>query len=650
MHTANFTALLILVPFLGGASMTRAEVDRLKPAAIKTEEVPQVPSEILERLSQYQNVRSASFLGWAPNGNGMLIGTRFGNSVQLHRVYFPEGRREQISFFDEPVSGRFIPGGDDREVLVSMSAGGNENYQVHLLDLNQFRTQLLTDGTSRNQLGPVFDDGSKMVIASNRRNGRDTDLYLADTRRPHSARMLYETDGQFWVPIDWSPDGNSVLMLRYVSINESYAAILDTHNGRKTDVQLPGDGKIGIGALAYSADGESIYISSDVNGEFRQLGRVSVATGKFAMLTPDLEWDVDEIAVDRQRGQVAYVVNEDGASSLYVLEGDTSKQLAIPLGIVSSLEFSPDGEHLGFTFLQPNKPGEAYSLQLTDGSLLRWTYSEVGGLSEDEFVSPEQIKFPSFDERDIPAYYYRPRLAAANGRHPVLVLIHGGPESQYRPFFSSAIQYFVNELGLAVLAPNVRGSDGYGKSYLKLDNGPRREDSVKDIGALLDWIAGQEELDESRVAVIGGSYGGYMVLASLVHYADRLKAGIDIVGIANFITFLENTADYRRDLRRAEYGDERQPEMRAVFERINPTTNADKIQSALLVAHGVNDPRVPFSEADQIAKAARANGRSVWTVYAENEGHGFRKKDNADYLRAVQVMFLKRHLGLEPNE
>jgi len=270
----------------------------------------------------------------------------------------------------------------------------------------------------------------------------------------------------------------------------------------------------------------------------------------------------------------------------------------------------------------------------------------MGGLNPKKFVTPTRIKFKSFDGRMIPAYYYRPPSASADKPAAVMISIHGGPESQYRPYFSSSVQYYVTKLGMAVIAPNVRGSAGYGKTYLKLDNAERREESVRDIGALLDWIGDQDELDTKRVAVAGGSYGGYMVLASLVHYGERIKAGIDVVGIANFITFLEKTADYRRDLRRAEYGDERDPEMRKVFERINPTANAEKIRSALLVAHGVNDPRVPFFEAQQIAEKVQSQGKPVWTVYAENEGHGFRKKDNRDYLRAVQVMFLKKHLGL----
>ncbi|MED5401597.1 MAG: prolyl oligopeptidase family serine peptidase, partial [Planctomycetota bacterium] len=336
--------------------------------------------------------------------------------------------------------------------------------------------------------------------------------------------------------------------------------------------------------------------------------------------------------------------NEDGASGLYLLVGRSYRRYDLPLGLVSGLEFSPDGTQLGFTLSRPDSPSDAWSMRLPDGKLTRWTHSEVGGLDEDSFVVPDRIRYKTFDGRQIPAYVFRPAGASKQAPAPVLIHIHGGPESQYRPRFSSLDQFYLNELGLAVIRPNVRGSAGYGKTYVRLDNGLKREDSVKDIGALLDWIETQPDLDSKRVAVYGGSYGGYMVLGSLVHFSDRLKCGVDIVGIASFESFLKNTKSYRRDLRRAEYGDERKPELKEFFRRIDPVHNAGKIKTSLLVAHGVNDPRVPFSEAEAIVPKVRANRQTVWTVYASNEGHGFRKKANRDYVSAAVVMFLRQHL------
>jgi dipeptidyl aminopeptidase/acylaminoacyl peptidase len=621
--------------------------DPFRPPAISTQDVPAVPPELIERLRQYQNMREAAFAGWSPDGDGMLVRTRFGNAAQLHRVYVPGGRREQITFFEEPVSGRFVPNARDSAVLATMSKGGSENDQVYLIDQAAFATSLLTDGKSRNLLGPVRDNGEQMIVHSTRRNGRDTDLYLADVRKPHTESLLMQTDGEFWAAQDWSLDGKRLLLSHYVSINEGHPALFEIADKKRTALPLPGEGPAAVGRMAFTPDGKTAYVTTDARGEFLELGRLDLKSLKYDWPVGDLHWDVSDLEVDPHSGRVAIAVNADGASRLYLLDRDNLRPLELPLAVISDLQFSADGSELGLTLARPDAPADAYSLRLADGQLVRWTFSETGGLDPASFVKPTQIQVASFDGRQVPAYYFRPAGASADERAAVLISIHGGPESQYRPLFSSITQFYVNELGIAVIAPNVRGSAGYGKTYLKLDNVERREDSVKDIGALLDWIAQQPELDASRVAVIGGSYGGFMVLSSLVHYPERIKAGIDIVGIANFITFLERTSPYRQDLRRAEYGDERKPEMRAVFERINPSSGADKIRSALLVAHGRNDPRVPFSEAEQIADKVRAAGRPVWTVYADNEGHGFAKKDNRDYLTAVQVLFLKDVLGVK---
>ena len=642
-------AFTFSIAFLGTLVVRAEETDPRRPAAIEAKEVPVVPAELMAKLAQYQSVRGASFRGFAPDGSGILIGTRFGNSSQLHRVYEPGGRREQITFFDEPVSGSFLPKATDGAIVMLMDSGGNENDQVYLLDRQKFATTRLTDGKSRNKLGAVRPDGSQIVVTSNQRNGRDVDLYLADPRQPGSMKLVMQVDQQTWSAYDWSRDGKTLLLNRYVSANESYPALLDVASGQRTELPRPTKDKAAFGPMAFAADGKSILIASDAGGEFSRLARLDLASQKYTWLTDDIPWDVSDIAVEPITGDIVVVVNEDGASRLYLLShGDGSRRaLKLPLGIVSGLEFSPDGRRLGFTLARPDSPPDAYSLTVAEGELTRWTFSEVGGLNPASFLAPSRIQFKSFDDRMIPAYYFRPRVASSSKKVPVFISIHGGPESQYQPFFSPIIQYHLNELGMAVICPNVRGSSGYGKTYLALDNAEKREDSVKDIGALLDWIAQQPELDPSRVVVSGGSYGGYMVLASLTHFGERIKAGIDIVGIANFVTFLERTAPYRVDLRRAEYGDERDPRMRATFDRISPLNNADKIRSALMVVHGRNDPRVPFFEAEQIAAKVRASGKPVWTLFANNEGHGFAKRDNSDYQRAVEVLFLKQHLGIE---
>ncbi len=585
----------------GAADWLRAaeeKADPQRPPAIQTENVPAVPAELVERLRQYQNMRSAEFRGWSPDGKGILIRTRFGETSQLHRVYEPGGRREQVTFFEEPVDGRFLNKAADGTLLLSMSAGGNENYQVYSLNRRTGQAMRLTDGKSRNLLEAVHPDGNRIAIASNLRNGKDTDLYIANPSQAGSLKCILETQDEFWYASDWSSDDFTLLINRYVSINETYPALLDIVSGQKRPIPIPGDKKAAFGAMKFSPDGKLAYVASDANGEFQQLAVIELESFRYQWLTSDIPWNVDEIEISPETGgkyTVAFTINENGASGLYLLYvGRNEKtgammfyraiqKVNLPLGIVDSLKFSPNGERLGFTLSRPDGPSDVYSIGLDfyDGprpegekpeepKLTRWTYSETGGLNPDRFLAPERIEFASFDGRKIPAYYFKPPNAGKNQPVPVVINIHGGPESQYRPYFSSLDQFFLSEVGYAVLRPNVRGSAGYGKSYLLLDNAEKREDSVKDIGALLDWIAKQPELDKDRVAVMGGSYGGYMVLGSLVNFSDRLKAGIDIVGIASFTTFLKNTSEYRRDLRRAEYGDERDPKMQAVFEKINP--------------------------------------------------------------------------------
>jgi dipeptidyl aminopeptidase/acylaminoacyl peptidase len=390
--------------------------------------------------------------------------------------------------------------------------------------------------------------------------------------------------------------------------------------------------------------GNKAYVLSDRNGEFVELFEVDLGKKSWRSLTSHIPWNVEEVEVSSDGRTAAFVVNEGGFSRLRLLDTRSRKEkpvAGIPKGIVGGLKFARKAPVLGFTLYSATRTGDAYTYDLRTRKATRWTESEMGGLDPARLVEPTLIEFKTFDGAKIPALYYKPPGA---GPFPVVVDIHGGPEAQATPSFGALTQYLVGEAGIAVIQPNVRGSDGYGKSYLLLDNGMKREDSVKDIGALLDWVGTQKDLDASRVAVYGGSYGGYMVLASLVHFGDRLVAGVDVVGISSFVTFLENTADYRRDLRRVEYGDERDPEMRKHLEAISPLNHVDKIKSALFVAQGANDPRVPAGEAEQIVQAVRKSGKEVWYMLARDEGHGFAKKGNRDTFALLAILFLEKHL------
>ena len=605
---------------------------------LEVEGVPPVPEALQATLRPYQNARQASFLGWI--GDGILIATRFGNTAQLHQVEAPLGARSQLTFFDEPVGTAYVsPRPAPDGFIYARDTGGSEFYQLFRFDIATGDSAMLTDGRSRYSNVVWSRDGQRFAYTTTERNGADWDIHVQDLAGNKTVALA--AGGSGWYATDWSPDGSRLLAIRYISINESYLYEVELETGSATRL-LSDAPTAAIAGARYDDTGDYVLFASDMHAEAVALRRMRRSDGAIDVIVEDARWGVEQFVNSGAR--LAFTINEDGISRLRVLELPDLAPVPLPElpdGIYFSLRFSADGSRLGFAVNRAAAPTDVYSLDFGDKALTRWTRSEPGGLSEEAMAEPELVRYPTFDGREIPAFVYLPPGA---GPHPVLLDIHGGPEGQYRPRFSSTTQFLVNELGIAVVAPNVRGSSGYGKAYLKLDNGYLREDSVKDIGALLDWIATRDDLDAERVAVSGGSYGGYMVLASMVHFGDRLTAGIESVGISNFVTFLKNTQGYRRDLRRVEYGDERDPDMRDFLERISPLNQVDKIARPMLIAQGLNDPRVPASESEQIVAALHERDVPVWYVLARDEGHGFRKKVNRDYLTAATALFLERHL------
>lgn len=625
-----------------------AQVERKEQGSLVIENIPEIPQQLKDRIFQYQSTRSASFQDWLHNDDGILISTRFGETSQFHKVKFPGGSREQITFFNEPVGGATIcPDVNKNIFLFTKDVGGGEFYQVFSFDLDNGQFKMLTDGKSRNGGVSWNNKGDKFTFYSTKRNGTDWDVYIGDLNDPENLEMVL-SEGGAWVAADWSPGDKTLLVVKYVSANESYYYILDIASKSLTQIN-PSDEKMAYGGALFSKDGKGIFFSSDEQSEFQRLRYYDIQTKEITVLTEDIDWDVQSMALSEQGDNLAFTVNEDGMATLYLLDTKTMKYEEVPglpIGQVYGLSFHPDGKKLALVLNTPQSSGDVYVMSLSDYSLERWTYSEVGGLNTSNFVIPDLIHYPTFDEVDgkqrmIPAFIYKPK---GNGPHPVVIDIHGGPESQAIPRFNPINQYYVNEMGIAIIEPNVRGSSGYGKSYLQLDNGYDRENSVMDIGALLDWIEKQPDLDAKRVAVNGGSYGGYMVLSTMFNYNNRIKCGVDIVGISNFVTFLQNTQDYRRDLRRVEYGDEQDAEMNKFLKSISPTTNAHKISKPLFVVQGYNDPRVPYTEAEQIVDIVRKNDGEVWYLLAMDEGHGFRKKTNRDYYIWSEVLFYENFL------
>ncbi len=637
--------LLLAVSWANGLT-GRAATD--VPEQMVVEGMPPLTAGLREQVGRYLEFRASLFQDWHPRRRDVLITTRFAETAQLHLVQMPEGARRQLTFLPEPVaSGTFQPG-TGAAILFSQDRGGGEFFQLYRYETEDGRVALLTDGKSRNT-GPRWSrSGSWVAYTSTRRNGRDTDLYRLQPGVPGSDRCVAEMTGGGWTVLDWSPDDSQWLVQNFVSVNESSLHVVDVATGGIRRVTPEGESGVSYAAGQFLADGRSVVTTTDRGSEFRRLGRLDLTTGAWRPLGRDVRGDVEALDLSPDGRRLAWFVNEDGASRLHVGDADTGRERdvkALPLGVATGLRWRSDGREIGFTLSSARSPSDVYSVDTRRQTLTRWTASETGGLNPARFAEPELVKVRSFDGLELSGFLYRPDARRHPGPRPVLISIHGGPEGQSRPVFQMRWNYLIEELGVAILYPNVRGSAGYGKTFLTLDNGFKREDSVKDIGAFLDWIATQPQLDAARVGVYGGSYGGYMVLASMVHHGERLRCAVDVVGISNFLTFLKNTQDYRRDLRRVEYGDERDAAMAAHLEHISPLTHASRLRRPLLVAQGLNDPRVPVSEAEQLVKAVRSQGGEAWYLLARDEGHGFAKKRNADFLFLAIVQFLQAQLS-----
>lgn len=625
------------------------KMEKRKIGNLVTEGIPEIPLKVKERLEEYRNTKEAQFLDWLDEEEGLLISTRSEDSAQIHAVRHPGSAMRQLTFFSEPImNAKVRPNSHGQQFIFSKDQGGDEAFQLYLFDTADETYELLTDGVSKSDYPLWNHRGDCLVYTTTTDNGADMNPILCFPGGNREDEQLFRKEG-YWYPLSWSKDDRYLAMIKYISIEDSQLYIYDLLT--KNLIPAYSDhGQISCRHAIWSPAVDTLFYTCNVSSQFLQLFRWDWTTGEKESLFPELQWDIESLSLSQDGQTLAFTVNEEGYSALYLMDvGDLTfhKVPAIPPGLISGLSWHPQSARLAFSLNTATAPSDVFVWDVQQQQLIQWTCSEMGDLSSDHLVAPTLINYPTFDQvngrpRKISAFYFKPPVQ--RDRYPVMIYIHGGPESQFRPFFSPVFQFYLQELGIAILAPNVRGSSGYGKEFLALDNGYKREDSVLDIGKLIDWVEGQDELDHERIAVMGGSYGGYMVLASMAHFNHRLRCGIDIVGISNFITFLKNTKSYRRRLRRVEYGDERDPAMRQHLEKISPTTNAHKINKPIFIVQGQNDPRVPASEAEQMLRAIRNNGGEAWYLLAKDEGHGFRKKRNRDYFTQTVILFLQRYL------
>ena len=627
------------------------------------EGIPPVPKSLVQEVEKYTEFRGDAFVDWHPSRREMLVSHRNpdAQTAQLFRLAAPLGELERLTDFEDTVRKASYEPRQGKYLVFERSSGGNEADQVYRLDLPSKQVTLLTDESERHTLGGWLNRSSTLLIASvpldktasgGSRSEVTQTLRLIDPAQPGVSRKVADLPGAGWIVGAISWDDRQAALTRYISATESQVWLLSLGTGKATQI-LPAPGsaeKAVYFSGPFTRDNGGLFVITDREGEFREVMLYRLASKRWSALSGAPPWDASDLSVNDGVKSIAARFNVEGREELRLFDAQSLKELApppslaLPNGSVNSLHFHRKLPDLAFAVSGSSGLSQIHSLNPSSGVVEQWTRAHTpAGINTGEAPAPQIVRWQSFDGLQISGILHRP-AARFTGKRPVMVLIHGGPEGQAKLGFLGRSSYFVNELGIAIIQPNVRGSSGYGKTYLTLDNGMLREDSVRDIGSLFDWIAEQPDLDASRVLVSGGSYGGYMSLAVSARYAERIAGAIDVVGISNFVTFLSNTESYRRDLRRAEYGDEREPQMRAFLEAISPTRRAHDIRKPLFVVQGRNDPRVPYTEAEQIVALARACNPFVWYLRAENEGHGFARKENADYQFYATVMFVRETL------
>jgi dipeptidyl aminopeptidase/acylaminoacyl peptidase len=609
--------------------------------------LPPIPASLVEDVRKYSEARTAVLVDWHPVRREVLISTRFGDAAQLHAVAMPAGARRQLTFYPDRINGGWYQPTRGNFLVFSKDLGGNEFYQLYRLDVATGDVTLLTDGKSRNDTPLWNRAGDRLAYVSTRRNGTDTDLYVMDPRDPKTDRLLAQLEGGGWEPLDWSPDGSRMIVMEYISINESYLWLVNAATGEKTLLTPKGGGeKVSYASARFSADGKGLYVTSDQDSEFQLLRYADLGSAQFKALSSHIAWDVESFEVSHDGTAIAFVTNEGGISKLRLLDTRSAKERTVPslpVGVIGTLLWHRNNRDLGMTIMSARAPADTFSLDVVSGQLTRWTESETGGMNTSTLSEPELIKWPSTEGAQISGFLYKPP-PRFTGRRPVIVNIHGGPEAQSRPGFIGRNNYFLDELGVAIIYPNVRGSSGFGKTFVKADDGVNRHRSYQDLGALLEWIKTRPDLDGDRILVTGGSYGGHMTLVAATQYNDRIRASVAVAAISSLVSNLEHTESYRRDLRRAEYGDERDPKIRQYMNELSPMALVGNITKPMFVIHGENDPRVPVSEAHQIVDAARANKVPVWLLLGKNEGHGFARKSNLDFQFYSTIQFMRQYL------
>ena len=646
---------------LAGCAATKTALIE-PPPALRLEGVPGLPQSLLAATQRYNAVSGHQFSDWHPTRLEMLVSHRSpgASTAQLYRLRSPQGTLEPLTDDKEPaVNARWEPRG--RFIVFARGSGGDEAYQLYRLDPETGKAVQFTEAGQRHAFQDWIMSRSLALVASvpldrtaegGRRSEVTTTLALVDPLQPAARKVLAELPGSGWFGAQVAPDESQLAITRYVSATQSEIWLIDLGNGKQRRV-LPAENETLRAShllAGWSHDGRSLLVKSDRASEFSELMRFEMASGALTRLTAKTPWDIELATLSADGRTLALTANVDGRDELRLIDpssGAASAQPAsatLPAGSVTRGLFHRQANQLALVVSSAQGPAQIHSLDIASGSTTAWTQPiGTAGLELQRLPEQQIVRWQAFDGRTVSGVLSLPP-ARFGGRRPVVMLVHGGPEAQAKQGWQGRWNYLVQQLGVAVLEPNVRGSRGYGKTFLDLDNGRLREDSVKDMASAIDWMAGQPHLDAQRVLVVGGSYGGYMALAASTLLADRIAGAVSTVGISSFVSFLENTESYRRDLRRAEYGDERDPLMRSFLHSISPLGRVANINKPLMVVQGKNDPRVPWTESEQIVRSLQSRGTPVWYLLADNEGHGFARRENADFYFAALVRFAEQTL------
>ena len=595
-------------------------------------------------LERYLNVRSAYGASLGPEGTVAFLMNTTG-TPQLWTLDEPGVWPKQRTFYDERVT--FCTWSPERrELAFGMDEGGDEFTQLFRLDAGTGEVHPLTATPDAiHYWGGWSHDGDRIAFAANRRDESVFDVYVQGRdEQGDDARLVYEGDA--WLSaVGWSPDDTRLLLSESRSSFDQDLYMLDVETGNRTHL-TPGENAARYTSPSWGPDGDGVYCCTDHESDTLELVRIDCDTLETATVESGGQWNLDGIALDDETGRFVYSRNVDGYTELTVgeLTGPTAYETVpapvLPDGVAGGVSFAPDADAVAFSASGRTTNTNVYVTEFGGSDAEQWTRAATAGIPPETFRAPELVHYESFDGREIPAYVTLP-ADAPEGETPVVVDIHGGPESQRRPSFSGLTQYLLSR-GYALFEPNVRGSTGYGRAYTHLDDVEKRMDSVRDLRAGAEWLTDHPAVDPDRLVAWGGSYGGFMVLSALTEYPDLWAAGVDVVGIANFVTFLENTGSWRQEHREAEYGS--LEEDREFLEAISPMNSADNIAAPLFVLHGENDPRVPVGEAEQIAEEVAAQGVPVEKMIFEDEGHGLSKLANKIEAYTAVVEFLDTHV------